>query len=220
MRMALEAMDAFFEARLEGYEDHMLQAIDGAGEFYPFTAAQLPTTPGAKLLDLGCGTGLELDWYFPRNPTAQVTGIDLSAKMLAVLQDKHAAYHLDLICGNYFDVPFGEGVFDCAVSVESLHHFTQAEKLPLYQKLCRSLKPGGYFLLTDYFALSKAEEQQHRHTFLALLQAQQLPFHAIYHYDTPLTVAHEQEVLLSAGFSTVEVLGSWGATHTLKAVRQ
>ena len=40
-----------------------------------------------------------------------------------------------------------------------------------------------------------------------------------YHYDTPLTVAHETEALLSAGFSSVAVLKSWGATYTLRVNR-
>ena len=39
-----------------------------------------------------------------------------------------------------------------------------------------------------------------------------------YHYDTPLTVAHETEALLTAGFSRVEVLCHWGATYTIKAI--
>lgn len=42
---------------------------------------------------------------------------------------------------------------------------------------------------------------------------------AFYHYDTPLTVAHETQALLAAGFSSVEVLKHWGATYTLKANR-
>ena len=37
--------------------------------------------------------------------------------------------------------------FDAAVSVESLHHFTKEEKIPLYDKLRKALKPGGYFIL-------------------------------------------------------------------------
>ena len=41
----------------------------------------------------------------------------------------------------------------------------------------------------------------------------------LYHYDTPLTVNHEIEALVEAGFSSVEVLGSWGATCTIKAVK-
>ena len=86
--MFLEKMDAFFEARLVGYEEHMLKNIQSAEEFYPFTAEQLPDAPGTAVLDLGCGTGLELEFYFKRNPTAVVTGIDLSAGMLAELERK------------------------------------------------------------------------------------------------------------------------------------
>ncbi|WP_242829221.1 MULTISPECIES: class I SAM-dependent methyltransferase [unclassified Butyrivibrio] len=29
-------------------------------------------------------------------------------------------------------MPFGDGIFDAAVSVESLHHFSKEEKIPLY----------------------------------------------------------------------------------------
>ena len=60
----LEKMGEFFDRRLEGYEEHQLTAIAAAGEFYPFTAAYLPKKEGARVLDLGCGTGLELSYYF------------------------------------------------------------------------------------------------------------------------------------------------------------
>lgn len=215
--MRLEKMDAFFEARLEGYEEHMLKNIESAEEFYPFTAALLPDTPGASLLDLGCGTGLELRWYYSRNPDACVTGIDLSEGMLSTLAERYAERKPTLICGSYFDIPLGEGVFDAAVSVESLHHFTKEEKIPLYTKLRRSLKPGGYFVLTDYFSSSDFEEKLYRQTLIALKREQGLPEDQFYHYDTPLTVAHEREALLEAGFARVEVLKNWGATYTLRA---
>lgn len=212
----LEKMGAFFEARLDGYDEHMLTNIESAREFYPFTARCLPTEPEARLLDLGCGTGLELEEYFRRNPTASVTGIDLSAGMLRALEAKFADRDITLICGSYFDVPFGEG-FDAAVSVESLHHFTMEEKIPLYRKLRKSLKGGGCFILTDYFSLSDEEERMHRAELQRLKAEQGITDDAFYHYDTPLTVEHETEALLAAGFSTVEVLGSWGATVTLSA---
>lgn len=215
----LEKMDAFFEARLDGYEEHMLNNIESAAEFYPFTADCLPDAPCASILDLGCGTGLELNWYFHRNPTANVTGIDLSKSMLVALWEKFPDRDLTLICGSYFDIPFRESAFDAAVSVESLHHFTQDEKIPLYAGLRQSLKPGGYFILTDYFSASDEEEQAFFAELARLKVEQGITDDAFYHFDTPLTIQHEADALHAAGFSTVEVLNSWGATYTIKATR-
>lgn len=213
----LEKMGDFFDARIEGYEAHQLNTIDDAAEFYPFTARQLPREPGVQVLDLGCGTGLELGYYFELVPTARVTGIDLAPGMLDELSRKFSDRSMTLICGSYFDVPFGEEVFDAAVSVESLHHFTQAEKIPLYEKLHRALKPGGYFILTDYFAASDAEERARRVELLRLKREQHLADEDLYHYDTPLTVEHEREALLAACFADLTVLQNWGHTYTLKA---
>ena len=68
----LEKMSDFFEARLDGYDEHMMTNIESANEFYPFTAKQLPTSESCQILDLGCGTGLELQEYYTLNPTARV----------------------------------------------------------------------------------------------------------------------------------------------------
>ena len=213
----LEEMAAFFDARLEGYDEHMLSNIQSARAFYPFTAGQLPKEAGCCVLDLGCGTGLELEEYFRLNPLARVTGIDLAPGMLAKLQEKFPDKALTLVQGSYFVVPFGDCVFDAAVSVESLHHFTIEQKIPLYRKLKQAMKPGGYFILTDYFADTQEQENFCRRELMRLMEAQGIGNDAFYHFDTPLTVAHETEALLTAGFSSVEMLGQWGATSTLKA---
>ena len=213
----LEKMSDFFEARLDGYDEHMLTNIESATEFYPFTARQLPTSDRCRILDLGCGTGLELGEYFSLNPTAKVTGIDLSSGMLAELKRKFSGKDITLICGSYFDVPFDEKAFDAAVSVESLHHFTKEEKLGLYSKLHNALKKNGYFILTDYFAISDEEEMTHRQNLLRLKAEQGIADGEFYHYDTPLTVAHETEALLEAGFSKAKILNRWGATFTVRA---
>lgn len=197
----------------------MMTNIEAADEFYPFTAKQLLTTENCHILDLGCGTGLELEEYYLLNPSARVTGIDLSQGMLSALRKKFADKDIALICGSYFDVPFGVSIFDCAVSVESLHHFTKEEKVPLYTKLHRALKDNGFFVLTDYFSLSDEEERMHRQNLIALKAEQGIADDEFYHYDTPLTVTHETEALLEAGFSSVEVMNNWGATYTIKAVK-
>ena len=215
----LEKMSDFFEVRLDGYDEHMMSNIESATEFYPFTAKMLPAIANCHILDLGCGTGLELEEYFLLCPSAKVTGIDLSQGMLSALGKKFADKDITTIVGSYFDVPLGKDVFDTAVSVESLHHFTKEEKIPLYTKLHAALKENGYFILTDYFSLSDDEEKMHRQNLIALKAEQGITDDEFYHYDTPLTVKHETEALLQAGFSAVEVLNHWGATYTLKAVK-
>ena len=85
----LEKMSVFFESRLESYDEHMRTEIEGAGEFYPYTANCLPQSAGCRVLDLGCGTGLELEEYLSLNPTAKITGIDLSEGMLDALRQNN-----------------------------------------------------------------------------------------------------------------------------------
>ena len=215
----LEKMGEFFDSRLDGYDEHMMTNIEGAVEFYPFTAAQLPKADGARVVDLGAGTGLELMEYFKINPHASVVAIDLAPGMLGALREKLAGKDVTLIQGSYFDMPLGTECFDAAVSVESLHHFTQNEKILLYKKLHGCLLEGSFFILTDYFARSDEEEKAFRYELLRLKVEQGISDDEFYHFDTPLTVEHEIEALRAAGFSHVETLASWGATYTIKAVK-
>lgn len=216
----LEKMDIFFENRLAGYDEHMLTNIEGAAEFYKFTAAQLPVEADSEVLDLGCGTGLELEEYFSLNPSVHITGIDLSMAMLDALAKKFPDKEMHLINGSYFDIPFENKRYTAAVSVESLHHFTEKQKMSLYQRLFRALAEGGYFILTDYFAESVKLEREYFDNLKKLKQEQNIRDNAFYHYDTPLTVEHEMEILKNAGFSDVRILKNWGATYTLKAMLQ
>lgn len=216
--MKLEKMTDFFAARIDGYDAHMKRDIAGASEFYAYTASLLPDGPGAQILDLGCGTGLELEEYFARNPGARVTGIDLSEVMLGALKAKFPDRALTLIHGSYFDVPLGEDRYDGAVSVESLHHFPAEMKASLYGRLYAALRDGGVFVLTDYFAESAALERQYFQEFEAMKAEQAAEAGAIYHYDTPLLVAHEMDILRRVGFRDVRTRRQWGvSTYTVCA---
>ena len=215
----LEKMDEFFNNRVDLYEEHQLNAIDRAKEFYPFTAECLPETPDAAVLDLGCGTGLELDYYFRLNPTARITGIDVAEDMLDVLKKRFSDKAITVIKGSYFDVSFGNSRYDAAVSVESLHHFTKEEKVPLYKKVRQALSPGGFFILTDYFAESEETELWFREELRRVKTKEGIRDGGLYHFDTPLTAEHEIQALEEAGFSRVSVLKRWGATRTVKAVK-
>lgn len=58
--VALENMSDFFAARVEAYDEHMQSNVRGCKEAYREMAALIPC-PCEQLLDLGCGTGLELE---------------------------------------------------------------------------------------------------------------------------------------------------------------
>jgi tRNA (cmo5U34)-methyltransferase len=199
--MPLEEMDSFFNSRIDGYEAHMLRE---GNEMYVATAKLVPTTGGIKLLDLGCGTGLELDEIFKVNPTVQVTCIDIAEKLLEKLSRKHAARksQLNLILADYFKYDIGENVFDVALSVQTLHHFSYEEKIGLYRKIYISLKPDGFYIESDYMAATQ-EFENHRFTENKRLRAEQGIKEGFYHYDTPCTVENQIGMLKKAGFKSV-----------------
>ena len=58
-----------------------------------------------------------------------------------------------------------------------------------------------------------------RNELLRIRREENLKDDVFYHYDTPLTAEHEIEALRAAGFSSVKVLGSWGVTSAIKAVK-
>ena len=187
--MLLEEMSSFFNSRVDGYEEHMMKEADGADKYYVETAKLIPTTAGLKLLDLGCGTGLELDEILKINPSIQVTGIDLAVSMIEKLNQKHAAKknQLNLIVANYFEYDFGENEFDVALSVQTLHHFTHEEKIKLYKRIYTSLKQDGFYIEADYMAPTQAYEDfcfAENKRILAELGIKE----GFYHYDTPCTV--------------------------------
>ena len=107
----MEPMVDFFTERVKLYDRHMLEEVEGCKEGYRRMAQLLPQDC-QSLLDLGCGTGLELDEIFKRFPQLRVTGIDLTQAMLEELRRKHPDQALTLLCGSYFDVDLGRD-YDC-----------------------------------------------------------------------------------------------------------
>ena len=208
-----EAMDAFFNARIAGYEEHMQIWADAYRRF-----AQLLPIPPGQILDLGVGTGLELDEIWTRDPAIPVTGVDMSRAMLDQLAQKHSDKDLQLICDDYFHYDMGESKWDTVISFESFHHFLHDEKLALYRKIFWGLKPGGSLLLGDYIACCNEEEELLRSVYLEKRKRYAIPAGKFIHMDIPMTLEHGTAILKEAGFQSVTPLDSIaGATILIAA---
>lgn len=197
----LEEMSDFFTKRLHDYEEHM----SIWEESYQIFAETLPLEC-QKILDLGCGTGLELDKIWKRNPNIEVTGIDLCADMLDRLLEKHHDKSLATICQDYFQYDFGNCKWDAVISFESLHHFLPEQKKDLYRKICCSLKEKSVFILGDYIACCNEEEELLHSAYLQKRKLSAIPADCYVHFDIPLTLEHEKELLQNAGFVIEKVL--------------
>lgn len=200
--MALEKMADFFAARADIYDRHMLTEVEGCKEGYKKMAVLIPCGT-ETLLDLGCGTGLELDEIFPIFPDLKVTGIDLSEAMLLKLREKHHDKKLRLICRDYFSEKFGEAQFDCAVSFQTMHHFPQDKKLSLYKKINAALKEKGIYIECDYMVEKQEEEDLWFAEKERILKENGISGEDYYHYDTPCTVSNQISLMKKAGFKKV-----------------
>ena len=77
-----DAVAHLWDAKFAGEYDSLHRAV----------AARFPVTrEPIKILDVGCGTGLELAHIFERVPNARITAMDQAPRMLAELGTKHAA---------------------------------------------------------------------------------------------------------------------------------
>jgi SAM-dependent methyltransferase len=201
----LEKMSDFFEARIDGYDAHMLNDIKGFKEGCQKLAELIPDET-RTILDLGCGTGLELDGIFKRFPRVSVVGIDLTQKMLDELKKKYAGNDIKLICGSYFGIDFGENTFDTAISCQTMHHFPYDEKVRLYRKIRRALMPHGLYIEADYMVTGQAAEDELRAENLRIRRELNIPPGEFYHFDIPFTVDNQIAMFNEAGFTSAKMV--------------
>ena len=198
----LEKMADFFAKRVKMYDEHMLNDVEGCKEGYIKMAEFVPDDC-KRLLDLGCGTGLELDAIFRKIPDLSVTGIDLCEEMLLKLKEKFRDKNISLICGDYFTADFSKG-FDCAVSFQTMHHFTHEKKTALYKKIFDALTDEGVYIECDYMVETEEEEKHWFGESKRLRELQGIGEDEFFHYDTPCTIDNQIKMLKKAGFSDVE----------------
>lgn len=106
---------------------------------------------GAKVLELGCGTGGNL-WFAAREGF-EAYGIDGSAAAIARAGETLAGYNVkaDLRHGDLTKLPYADGFFDLIFDRGTLTHIGDAAVITAALRHAASkLKPGGRILFTPY----------------------------------------------------------------------
>jgi ubiquinone/menaquinone biosynthesis C-methylase UbiE len=111
------------------------------------TLRRLPMTSGARVLDVGCGTGELMRRLRAKHPHAVLAGLDPVAEMLAVARDKLSGNE-DLRTGYADALPWGAGTFDVVVSCNMFHYISHP--VEALREMGRVLRPGGSLVLTDW----------------------------------------------------------------------
>lgn len=106
--------------------------------------------PGTDVLEVGVGTGLALPHY---RPEKQITGIDLSADMLAKARERVQRDKLTNVNGllemDAEDTKFEDASFDIAVAMFVASVVPHPRQL--LHELKRVVRPGGYILFVNHF---------------------------------------------------------------------
>ena len=203
-----EKMGVFFDRVAEKYDDvHKTLVYDDPEAFYAKVAEPMaPTGNVVQILDLGIGTGLQLDAVFDRVPNAHITGIDLAGKMLDLLREKYAdkLSQLTLIQDSYLN-PLPDVEFDYCISVMTMHHLLEEKKLAVYQNIYNTLKTGGKYVEGDYIVSAEVSAKE-KTAYEAAAGDDSTILDGFYHIDLPMTAEEVAALLRKAGFNKVELI--------------
>ncbi|MEN9574277.1 MAG: hypothetical protein RL514_2132 [Verrucomicrobiota bacterium] len=107
----------------------------------------------ARVLEVGCGVGAELQILRRRFPQLQLTGLDFSEAQLAkareLLHAELAAGAVQLQHGSAHELPFADASFDGVCLIWVLEHL--AEPGRALREARRVLRPGGVLSVTEVF---------------------------------------------------------------------
>src|ERR1700722_9966984 len=161
--------------------------------------------PGKSLLEVGCGTGADLDWARQRG--WDVHGLELNESAVEAARNQG----LDVQCSTFENANLSANSFDCIIMSQVLEHL-YSPRLAL-QRCHRLLRPGGLLLV----AVPKFDSWT-RHALGNFWHNLQFPIH-LHHFSQPVL----ERMVRDAGLQVREVRLSsrlLNLTYALKTIRR
>jgi tRNA (cmo5U34)-methyltransferase len=219
--VATNEYDNMAQIALPGYEAMHTMALS-------CLKAHLSET--AHLLIVGAGTGMELVKFGQGHSNWQMLGVDPSAHMLSIAQDKIQHHGLTkqvkLFQGYIHDLP-AIPLYNAATCILVMHFLPDdGSKLALLQSISQRLKPSAAFVLVDVFGEKGTRELEQMISLLKVFweEMRMQPERMVQLVETfnkgvyPIPEARELELLQQAGFGNIIRfytgfwVGGWVAT--------
>lgn len=128
------------------------------------------------LLDIGTGTGRMAELLAPR--ASRVTALDKSPEMLRVARarlDKLPTGSVELVQGDFTNLPFGEGQYDTVLFHQVLHYALDPARV--LAEAARVTRAGGRVAIVDFAAHDREElRERHAHARLGFSDDQMIAF--------------------------------------------
>lgn len=129
----------------------MLDAKDESNRYsiqlYHYLASAIELQ-NKDIYEVGCGRGGGLDYIARHFSPASATGLDLDRRAINFCNRHYALEGLSFSQGDAQKLPMDNKSFDVVINVESSHRYPDID---LFLKgVHRILRPGGYFLYTDF----------------------------------------------------------------------
>jgi ubiquinone/menaquinone biosynthesis C-methylase UbiE len=153
---------------------------------------------GARVLELGCGTGKNSEWLATQ--AAELVGLDFSAGMLAVARRRVASANARFVEHDITRAwPVDDGAVDVVIGNLVLEHVR--DLAPIYAEAARVLAPAGRLFLCELHPYRQLRGGQAH--FVDVETNEIVPVTAFQH-----TVSEYVNGALDAGF-TLRALGEW-----------
>ncbi len=117
--------------------------------------------PGARFLDVGCGTGRWVRRYGELGFSA--VGVDATFGMLRIARSHHT--QAPLTAGLAQRLPFSDAAFDCLSDITVVQHIPYELQSKALREMVRVIRPGGRLILMEVICGKEPDIRKDSHVF-------------------------------------------------------
>jgi SAM-dependent methyltransferase len=157
----LQYHETFNENEWDLYQKGMESVALGSAK--PAVKMAPKLTNPTRMLDIGGSHGLYSIEFCEKYPTLKATVLDLPAaveKAEPIMRKHYTGTNINYQGGDALTDDFGENQYDLVLMSSLMHHFSAEQNIAVSKKICKALKPGGYFIIQEFLRPEAANDME------------------------------------------------------------